>query len=88
MRLSEWVKDPDVPLGQPVQAYRAMLEKWVEDRENGRKISLYIDAPEYIDWPALDDVRAPGEPWSQSRVRKREKGERINEWEREPSKKL
>lgn len=54
--LEEWVQHPDVKLDHSVSEYRSVLNDWVDKRRNGRQISHYTEAPEYIDWP---DFPAP-----------------------------
>ncbi|KAK2753529.1 hypothetical protein CKAH01_17590 [Colletotrichum kahawae] len=54
-RLEEWPQHPDVRLDRPVSDYRSVLNEWVSRRENGRRISVYTEAQEPIDWPQLGD---------------------------------
>jgi hypothetical protein len=54
--LEEWVQHPDVRLDCSVSECRLVLNNWVDKRRNGRQISHYTEAPEYIDWP---DFPAP-----------------------------
>lgn len=53
--LEEWVQHPDVKLDHPVSEYRAVLKDWVQKRREGRQITVYLEAPEYIDWPDFPD---------------------------------
>lgn len=50
----KWVQHPEVTLDHPVAEYRALLDAWVKTREEGQQITVYTDAPEYIDWPVLE----------------------------------
>ncbi|KAL6808881.1 hypothetical protein GGI42DRAFT_365832 [Trichoderma sp. SZMC 28013] len=47
----EWVQHPDVKLDHSVSEYRSVLNDWVDKRQNGKQISHYTEATEYIDWP-------------------------------------
>jgi hypothetical protein len=89
----EWVPHPDVTLDHPVSEYRAVLNAWVKAREEGRKIAVYTDAPEYIDWPVLEEptierttesgLVIKEQPWYPGdRQEALERGERIVEWQR------
>ncbi|KAK2589599.1 hypothetical protein QQS21_012722 [Conoideocrella luteorostrata] len=53
--LEEWIQHPDVKLDSPVSEYRSVLNDWVDKRQNGRQISHYTEAPEYIDWPEFPE---------------------------------
>ncbi|KAJ8128618.1 hypothetical protein O1611_g5016 [Lasiodiplodia mahajangana] len=46
----EWVQHPDVKLDHSVSEFRSVLNKWVKSREE-KQVSIYTEAPEYIDWP-------------------------------------
>jgi hypothetical protein len=50
----EWVQHPDVTLDHPISEYRAVLDAWLKARAEGKQVTLYTDAPEYIDWPILE----------------------------------
>ncbi|OAQ71438.1 protein kinase-like protein [Pochonia chlamydosporia 170] len=49
--MEEWVQHPDVKLDNPVSEFRSVLNEWVDKRRKGKQITLYTEAPEYIDWP-------------------------------------
>ncbi len=51
--LESWVQHPDVTLDRPVAEFRALLNAWVKDRKEGKKVAVYTDAPEHFDWPIL-----------------------------------
>ncbi|KAI7775367.1 hypothetical protein LA080_007012 [Diaporthe eres] len=51
--MEAWTQHPDVNLDHPVAEYRTMLNEWVEARARGPKITIYTEAPEYIQWPDL-----------------------------------
>ena len=89
----EWVPHPDVTLDHPVAEYRAILDAWVKTREEGKKITIYTDAPEYIDWPVLEkpvferttDAGAVKEVQSWHPAIRRKalvRGEQVVEWHR------
>ncbi|KAK4032282.1 hypothetical protein C8A01DRAFT_50889 [Parachaetomium inaequale] len=88
----EWVPHPDVTLDHPVAEYRAVLDAWVKTRQEGKKITIYTDAPEYIDWPVLEkpvieSTTDAGVVTKEQRypVDRREalaRGEQIVEWQR------
>ncbi|QPH05642.1 hypothetical protein C2857_003583 [Epichloe festucae Fl1] len=95
--LEEWVQHPDVKLDHPVSKYRSVLNDWAEKRRNGRQISHYTEAPEYIDWPDFpapppkDTVFSDGKGNStvvtgvvlnHMRRDEREKGVAVLNWER------
>ncbi|KAJ3577557.1 hypothetical protein NPX13_g3006 [Xylaria arbuscula] len=46
----EWVQHPDIKLDHSVWEYRSVLSQWVKRREE-KRVSIYTEAPEYIDWP-------------------------------------
>jgi hypothetical protein len=48
------VQHPDVTLDHPVADYRALLDAWIKSREEGKKVTVYTEASEYIDWPVLE----------------------------------
>ncbi|KAH6632108.1 kinase-like domain-containing protein [Chaetomium tenue] len=50
----EWVQHPDITLDHPVAEYRALLNAWLKTRAEGKQVTVYTDAPEYIDWPILE----------------------------------
>ncbi|EAQ87783.1 hypothetical protein CHGG_04402 [Chaetomium globosum CBS 148.51] len=50
----EWVQHPDVTLDHPVAEYRSLLNAWLKTRAEGKKVTVYTDAPECIDWPILE----------------------------------
>lgn len=50
----EWAQHPEVRLDHPVAEYRALLNAWVKTREEGKQITVYTDASDYIDWPILE----------------------------------
>ncbi|KAK2597821.1 hypothetical protein N8I77_012582 [Diaporthe amygdali] len=52
-KLETWTQHPDVKLDHPVADYRSVLNEWVEARKTGPKITVYTEAPEYIEWPDL-----------------------------------
>ena len=54
--LEEWVPHPDSKLDHSVSEYRSVLNEWVKKRQEGEKVAIYTEAPEYIDWP---DFPAP-----------------------------
>lgn len=58
--LEEWVKHPGVSLDHPVAEYRSVLNHWVKQRREGRQITSYTEAPEYIDWPAPEGPPSQG----------------------------
>lgn len=60
----EWTKHPDVELDHPVSDYRSAVMEWAKGRE-GRHLSMYTEAPEYIDWKA---IRPPPEREMQLRT--------------------
>jgi hypothetical protein len=89
----EWVPHPDVTLDHSVSEYRALLNAWVQGREQGKQVNLYTDAPDYIDWPVLEtpereyrDLRghlSREKCWPmESRRRARARGEITTEWAR------
>ncbi|KAI5464911.1 hypothetical protein BGZ63DRAFT_378981 [Mariannaea sp. PMI_226] len=91
--LEEWVKHPDVKLDHPVSDFRAVLNEWVDKRQNGRQIAIYTEAPEYIDWPDFpqpaptDWVLSNGTVLTrvvltEMRRSERKKGMEILNWER------
>lgn len=51
----EWVKHPDVRLNKPLEAYRKVLDEWVEKRKE-RANEGSTDRSSYIDWPGLPGV--------------------------------
>lgn len=50
----EWKPHPDVKLDHPVSEFRGMLNAWLKKRKEGKQITFFKDAPEYIDWPELE----------------------------------
>jgi hypothetical protein len=88
----EWVQHPDVTLDHPVTEYRKLLDAWVKKREEGEKITIYTDAPEYIDWPLLEmpvvqNTDEIGQlyslsTWNFPRYEARDRGEEVIEWQR------
>ncbi|KAI1407555.1 hypothetical protein F5Y13DRAFT_174652 [Hypoxylon sp. FL1857] len=100
--MAEWVKHPDVKLDHPVSDYRSVLSKWVKRRREGKQISIYTEAPEYIHWPNIKDppeieVVTPASeyypaftnkvvPWVESRRDKPK--DSIVYWERPPQGKV
>lgn len=53
--MSTWPQRPDSLLDHPVSEYRSVLDRWVKRRQAGTRISVYTEAQEPIDWPALSD---------------------------------
>lgn len=97
--LEEWVQHPNVKLDHPVSAYRAVLNDWVDKRQNGRQISHYKEATEYIDWPEFPEPPAEDWVWGggliermvvlmRMRRAERAKGNVILDWERPAQSKL
>ncbi|KAI1349622.1 hypothetical protein F5Y01DRAFT_288732 [Xylaria sp. FL0043] len=85
----DWVKQDDVALDHPVSEYRSVLNEWVKKRRQGNQITIYTEAPQYLEWPAFPtppttrlfaDVYGPA--WITMR-RNKERGTLV-EWERPP----
>src|SRR5689334_12485268 len=55
-RTSSYAICSSMRLDHPVAEYRSLLNAWVKKREEGKKIDIYTDAPEYIDWPMLEKL--------------------------------
>lgn len=53
---SSWTKHPEVLLDHPVADFRTVLDDWREKRRSGKQITIYTDAPNYIDWPPFPDL--------------------------------
>lgn len=51
----DWTQHPDVRLDYPFSEYRAVLEKWLKARKQRGLLAVYTDAPEYIDWPDMQE---------------------------------
>ncbi|KAI0871949.1 hypothetical protein GGS24DRAFT_36583 [Hypoxylon argillaceum] len=98
----EWVQHPDVKLDHSVSEYRSVLNEWVKRREE-KQISIYTEAPEYIDWPEFPKPPAReqlfldicGNPTTvkgvvvvDMRRDVREQGIKVLNWERPAQKKL
>ncbi|KAI0967061.1 hypothetical protein F4678DRAFT_258311 [Xylaria arbuscula] len=85
----DWIQHADVALDHPVSEYRSILDRWVKKRREGRQITVYTEAPQYIEWPgfptppikqfAVDDY---GPCWVEMR-RDKERSS-IVDWERPP----
>ncbi|KAI0839400.1 kinase-like domain-containing protein [Hypoxylon sp. FL0890] len=101
--MAEWAKHPDVKLDHPVSEYRSVLNEWLKRRREGKQISIYTEAPEYIYWPEMKDpptqemivpanqfVPTPQtHKWVPWTQRRVEKPkDRIVYWERPPQSKL
>lgn len=102
--LEEWVQHPDVKLDHPVSEYRAVLNKWVKRRREGKQVAIYTEAPEYIDWPdfpapaAKDQIFSDGSgnstivkgvvKYDDMRRNEREKDITVLNWERPAQNKL
>ncbi|KAI1391803.1 uncharacterized protein F4822DRAFT_388479 [Hypoxylon trugodes] len=74
--LDEWVKHPDVTLDHPVSDYRSLLNNWVKGRREGKQITHFKQAPEYITWPEMEKDTTNG-------MRRDKQGDgKIIKWER------
>lgn len=51
----EWKKHPDVQLDHPLKDYRAALNAWLKARKGLDPVIVYTDAPEYLDWPPMQE---------------------------------
>lgn len=88
----EWVPHPDATLDRPVTEYRALLNAWVKARGEGKKITIYTDAPEYIDWPLLEVPTVERtdrtgrvynlRTWHLPRHESQARGENVIKWQR------
>ncbi|KAI1172426.1 hypothetical protein F4777DRAFT_512751 [Nemania sp. FL0916] len=98
----EWVQHPDVKLDHPVAEYRSVLNEWVKRRDE-KQISIYTEAPEYIDWPDFPKPPArervfsdgcgnstivKGVPMVDMRRDVREQGLKVLNWQRPAQNKL
>lgn len=52
---SDWVKHPEVLLDHPVSDFRRVLDEWCARRRSGEQITLYTEAPRFLDWPPLPE---------------------------------
>ncbi|KAF9872932.1 protein kinase-like domain protein [Colletotrichum karsti] len=97
--LDTWPQHQDVHLDRPVSEYRSVLDRWVQRRQEGKRISVYTEAEDPIDWPLINPPPEPpflssdaeGNPitkmvssWAELRQSKRQKGEVTLDWERPP----
>ncbi|KAI1424005.1 hypothetical protein F5Y12DRAFT_488303 [Xylaria sp. FL1777] len=48
-----WIKHADVALDHEISEYRSVLNMWVKKRRAGRQMTIYTEAPRYIEWPAF-----------------------------------
>lgn len=55
LNMETWVQHPDVKLDHSVADYRSALNDWLRAREAGPQISLYTEAPEYLEWPDMGE---------------------------------
>ncbi|KUI59772.1 hypothetical protein VP1G_11081 [Cytospora mali] len=53
--LKEWVQHPDVRLDDPLAEYRAVLDEWLRTRKTRENVTIFTEAPEYIDWPGMQE---------------------------------
>lgn len=98
----EWILHPDVRLDHPVSDFRETLSQWSERRRQGRQVTSYKDAPNFIDWPNTPEP-PPSEVvinystgpvtqlkvlWSIERWRMIEQGKEVLNWQRPPQAKL
>ncbi|KAL2126692.1 hypothetical protein VTI74DRAFT_389 [Chaetomium olivicolor] len=77
--ITDWVPHPDVMLDHPVSEFRGALNAWLKKREAGEKVTIYTDAPEYIDWPVLEKRRPEFDGYVH---RARAEGREVVEWAR------
>lgn len=68
--LEEWVPSPGIVLDGPVSVYRSVLREWATRRREAKPISIYIEAPEYIDWPEFpyETIVWEQRGWGDSRI--------------------
>ncbi|KAI2470697.1 hypothetical protein F4781DRAFT_389488 [Annulohypoxylon bovei var. microspora] len=95
--LDDWIKHPDVKLDHPVSEYRSFLSEWVKERREGKQMTIYTEAPEYIYWPDINEPPKKEKPtafstimvssWAVSR-RLMPEGSVILHWERPLQNKL
>lgn len=89
----EWVPHPDVKLDHPVAEYRALLDAWVKERKEGKKVEVYTDAPEYLDWKELEQPLVEMDRWDEPpemvpswvfcrRTKARAEGREVLDWQR------
>lgn len=101
--MEAWARHPDVNLDHPVADYRSALSEWIRAREAGPKVTLYTEAPEYIEWPDIGEP--PGDYvaryeeypadhslnspfWGYPRPHARASGLDVMCWERPPRKSI
>ncbi|RKU46941.1 hypothetical protein DL546_005295 [Coniochaeta pulveracea] len=90
-------------LNHPISEYRLVLSEWVKKRREGPQLTVYTEAPEYINWPDFpkppprkvevgdcsgNRIFIDASDLAQSRRDKREKGIPILNWERPAQHKL
>ncbi|KAK2590964.1 hypothetical protein QQS21_011343 [Conoideocrella luteorostrata] len=94
----DWVKHPDVLLDHPVSEFRQVLNEWCEKRRAGKQITVYTDAPNFLDWPPVPDpplsevethhvgktVKELKKVYDWKRTELREQGKTILNWQRPP----
>lgn len=51
----DWKKHPDIQLDHPLNDYRAALDGWLKARKEREFVIVYTDAPEYLDWPPMQE---------------------------------
>ncbi|KAI9154792.1 N amino acid transport system protein [Paramyrothecium foliicola] len=100
--LREWTQHPDVKLDHPVQEFRVALNEWVNKRREGKQITTYKEAPEYIEWPDFPNPPPEGDIFYDNlgnptvvqgihlyEIRRDQaKGSRVVNWERPAQRKL
>lgn len=94
----EWILHPDVRLDHPVSGFRETLAQWSDRRRQGRRVTCYKDALNFIDWPNTPEP-PPSEVvinystgpvtqlkvlWSVERRRMLEQGKEVLNWQRPP----
>lgn len=50
-----WVQHPEVRLDHSIAEYRAVLDDWMGARNARGNITVFTDAPEFIDWPNMQE---------------------------------
>lgn len=101
--LETWPQHPDVKLDHPVSDYRTVLKDWMGRRREREQITVYTEAPDFIDWPSFPTPAPRDQIFSDGfgnstvvqgvvmydmRRDEREKGAAVLNWERPAQNKL